>query len=377
MKIETFQLERTQSLWEHTVEFNLTETGIHPFELSELLSGEELDRLLHTRLGYGHTNGSPELRRAIAALYPDAEMEHVLVTNGSAEANFLAMWSLVEPGDEVVLMLPNYMQIWGLVRAFGARVRPFHLLEERQWHFDPEALRAAVTPRTKVIAVCNPNNPTGAVLTRAEMAELMRLAEEAGAWLYADEVYRGAELAGEETPTLWGSYERTAVCGGLSKAYALPGLRIGWLVGPKDFIERAWSYHDYTTIAPGVLSDRVASRVLQPEVRAKFLERNRAILRENLGFLEKWVARPNSGFHFVPPRAGGLAFLRYDFPVNSTRLCTQLRERNSVFLIPGDCFGLDGYVRVGIGAEPSYFAEGLERVAEFCSGVAPPQDTKK
>ncbi len=152
MKIEPFELERTQSLWEHTVEYNLTETGIHPLTLEELLSREEQQALLTARLGYGYTNGSPELRRAIAGLYAHCAPENVLVTNGSAEANFLAVWALLEPGDEVVMMLPNYMQIWGLARGFGTEVRPCHLHEARRWHPDVEEVRAAVTVRTRLIA---------------------------------------------------------------------------------------------------------------------------------------------------------------------------------------------------------------------------------
>lgn len=365
MKIETFELERTQSLWENTVEYNLTETGIHPFSLQELFDEEVRGELLSLRLGYGYTNGSPALRQAISGLYDGATVDEVLVTNGSAEANLIATWSLLEPGDELVLMLPNYMQIWGLARALGVNVKPFHLREERNWAPDLNELSEQVTSKTKMIAVCNPNNPTGAVLQPQEMAEVVEVAKSVNAWLYADEVYRGAEIEGGETPTFWGRYDKAIVCCGLSKAYALPGLRIGWLVGPMEIIQQFWACHDYTSISSPLLSNQVAVRVLQPALRSEVLGRNRNILRENLNVLTKWVQQHASLFGFVPPRAGGLAFLRYYMDINSTELATNLREHKSVFVVAGDCFGLDRFVRIGLGTEKKYLMNGLSRFGDF------------
>lgn len=370
MKLETFELERIQSLWENLVEYNLTESGIHPYTLRELLPAQELERLLDTRIGYGQTNGSIELREAICKLYPGSDIDNVLVTNGSAEANFIAVWSLLEPGDELVLMLPNYMQIWGIARCFGAVVKPFHLREELSWAPDLDELERQITPRTKMIAVCNPNNPTGAVLNPDEMNKIAALAENANAWLYADEIYRGAELDGVETESFCGLYDKVIVAGGLSKAYALPGLRIGWLVGPKQFIADAWSYHDYTTIATGALSQQIATLALQPELRQKIFRRNRGILNENLGVLSDWVAKHADIFSFVPPRAAGIAFIRYHMDINSTAFSNKLREEKGVFIIAGDCFGMDRYLRIGIGSEREYLQAGLALIDSALSEMA-------
>ena len=367
MKIETFELERIQSLWENRVRYNLTESGIHPFSLRDLLDDNQIEQLLTARIGYGHTNGSPELRQAVAGLYTGAGPDNVLATNGSAEANLIAVWSLLEPGDELVLMVPNYMQIWGLARSLGVVVKPFHLREELGWGPDLDDLQRQITPKTRMIAVCNPNNPTGAVLSVEEMEEIIRIAEAAGAWLYADEVYRGAELDGRETPSFYGLYDKALVCAGLSKAYALPGLRLGWLAGPAQVIERAWAHHDYTTIAPGLLSDRIATIALQPETRERILRRNRTILNDNLAAFSDWVAIHGSLFSFVHPRAGGMAFLRYALEINSTELTTRLRENRSVLVIAGDCFGLDRYLRFGIGCEKDYLLAGLDLVDEELS----------
>jgi len=364
MKIETFEMERAQSLWENRVKYNLTESGVHPYTLEEFLRSDEIEKLLSVRLGYGQTNGSEELREAISRLYPGTNLDNVLVTNGSAEANFITVWQNLEPEDELILMLPNYMQIWGLARSFGVKVKPFHLREELKWGPDLEELKSLISPRTKMIAVCNPNNPTGAVLSESEMREIARLAQESDAWIYSDEVYQGAELDGDETPTFWGVYDKVMVCCGLSKAYALPGLRIGWMVGPKKKIEDAWAYHDYTSISSGILSNWIASLVLEPERRKKALDRNRKILNENLAVLKEWVQKHKPLFELIPPRAGGVAFLRYNMKINSTELGDKLLKEKSVFVVAGDFFGMDHYIRIGIGTEKDYFKAGLKLIDE-------------
>jgi len=369
MKIDIFELERTQSLWENTVEYNLTETGIHPFTLQELLDQREIEKLHSIRLGYGQTNGSTELRDAISAMYPGTNRDNVLVTNGSIEANFVAMWSLLNPGDELVLMLPNYMQIWGIARAFNITVKPFYLKEELGWQPDLEELTKLVTPKTKMIAVCNPNNPTGAVLSEEAMHKIVSMAKEVKAWLYADEIYRGAELSGIPTPSFYGLYEKTIVAAGLSKAYSLPGLRIGWLTGPNKAIAEVWSRRDYTTIASAILSNRIAALALQPQLRAKILRRNRKMLNENLGVLTEWVNAHQHLFTFIPPKAGGMVFLRYNMKINSTELSTKIREEKSTFIVPGDCFGMDHRIRIGIGSERNYLSKALERISETLAEI--------
>lgn len=365
MKIEIFELERQQSLWENRVKYNLTESGVHPYTLLELLDEDEIKELLNLRLGYGQTNGSIELRMAISRLYPRSTLENVLVTNGSAEANFIGIWSNLELGDELIFMLPNYMQIWGIARSFGVIVKPFRLKEELNWHPDIEEIQSLINPRTKMIAVCNPNNPTGSVLSYEIMEEIVHHAKKVNAWVFADEIYRGAELNGEETPSFWGMTDKLIISGGLSKAYALPGLRIGWLVGPEEIIEKAWSYHDYTSIATGILSNRIATVALQPKMRKKILNRNRRMLRENLKVLTEWTEKYPDLFHFIPPQAGGIAFLKYMMNINSTELTTKLREEKSVLIVAGDCFGMDQYIRIGIGSEKNYLLAGLKLIDDL------------
>lgn len=363
MEIETFLLERNQSLYENEVEINLTESGVEPLTIGELLSPAEQAELARLRLGYNYTEGSPELRAAIASWYPGAEADNVLVTAGAAEANFVAMWALCQPGDELVFVVPNFLQIQGLARAFGVTLRPVSLLAEHDWRLDPDALASAIGPATRLIALCNPNNPTGAVLSDAEMAAVVDIAKGAGCWLLADEIYRGAEMGNRpETPTFWGAYDKTIITASTSKSLAHAGLRTGWLVAAAPMIAEAKRRQDYTTIGTGPINQFIAARILQPQRREELLARSRDILEGNLALIDDWVMRWNGRLAYRKPAAGGMVFVRYDFPINSTELSRLIRDGESVFVVAGDWFGLDGHLRIGIGGDPAQLEEGLRRI---------------
>jgi aspartate/methionine/tyrosine aminotransferase len=370
MHIDIFKMERMQSTWENVVDYNLSESGVHPLDLRELLAPDEIEALTRVGIGYTQTNGTIGLREKIARLYPNVGLEQILVTAGSSEANFLLMWSLIERGDEVVFELPNYMQMIGLLRGFGANVKTFRLRESLGWQPDLDEMRKLVTAKTKLIVLTNPNNPTGAVLSAEAMKGIVDLAAAAGAWIIADEVYQGAELGGVLTPSFWGRYERTLVVNGLSKAYGLPGLRIGWIVGPEDLVKRTWPYHDYTTISPSALSDALAARALEPARRERILARTRKILQANFPVLETWLAGRGGLFTFLPPKAGAICFARYALEINSTELVERLIKEQSVLVVPGDHFETDGYLRFGYGDEPGYLREGLDRIDEGLKKLA-------
>lgn len=371
MKLEAFEMERFQSIWENRVTHNMSESGVHPMSLGELLDPKERDAIFDKRFIYVQTNGTPGLRASIAALYPGATTDNVVVGNGTAEANYITVWRLVDPGDEVVMMLPNYMQIWGVVRGLGATVVPWRLREERGFEADVEELASLVTPRTKLIAVCNPNNPTGSILGEAAMRAIVAVAERAGAWILADEVYRGAELDGRETRSFWGLSDRVLVACGMSKAYGLPGLRIGWVAGPPSMIAELWARKDYLSIAPSSLSDHLAQVALRPDVRPRILARTRGLINANLPALTEWMRRHDPGFRLVPPRAGAIAYPRYSWPINSTKLMERLKDEQSLLVVPGDQFGMDGYLRIGLGNEPEEVKAGLASMDRVLESLGP------
>jgi aspartate/methionine/tyrosine aminotransferase len=367
VRYRPFLMERWQSTWEHRVRFNLSESGVHPLTPAELAALADLPdgaELAAVRLGYGQSNGSDELRDRIAALHPGASADNVLVTAGAAEANYVCGWRLIEPGGAGAVMLPNYQQLAGLLESFGARAAGFRLREERGWAPDLDELASALRAGASFVLVTNPNNPTGRALAEPDIDAIVALAERHGAWILADEVFRGAEVAGATTPTFWGRSERVLVTGSLSKAYGLPGLRVGWVVGPVDLIADLWGRTDYTSITVGTLSDRLARAALEPRTRARILERTRTIVRTNLEAVRAWTDTRSPGLRHRPPDAGAIAFLRYDVAVGSTALAERLRVERDVLVVPGDHFGMDGCLRIGFGLPAPELREALGRIGE-------------
>ena len=375
MSFEPFAMERWQSTWENRVRFNLSESGVHPLTAGALLAlaGADAEAVLSVPLGYSQSNGTEPLRSAIAALYPGATAGNVTVTNGSAESNYAICWHLLQPGDRVALMLPNYMQTWGLAHAFEADVRPFRLREALAWQPDPDEVTAAIGRGTKLVVVTNPNNPTGAVLTTEAMRHIVARADAVGAWILSDEVYQGAERVGPPTTSFWGMSERVIAVNGLSKAYGLPGLRLGWCVAPQPLPEELWSRKDYTTIGPGAMSDALAIVALQPQVRERILERTRGIIRANWEVLAAWYAAMDDEFTSRPPDAGAISYARYRSDTNSSQLAERLRRDHDVLVVPGDQFEMDRYIRFGFGPPRADLEAALGRVAEAFRAPARPR----
>jgi hypothetical protein len=356
-----FELERWQSTWENRVRFNLSESGVHPLTIQELLglAGASAMPLLEVRLGYSQSNGTDLLRERIAALYPGASPDQVLVTTGSSEANFVVCWRLIEPGDKVAVMIPNYQQTWGLAQNFGAQVRPIQLHEKESWEPYAEEIRAAIAPGTKLVVVTNPHNPTGHILADASRKVILERTAEVGAWLLADEVYQGAERDGKTTPSFWGSYDKAIVVNGLSKAYGLPGLRIGWIVAPPALTQEVWARHDYTTIGPSGASDHLAAVALESRVRDKLIERTRRILHANYPVMEAWLKAFGDTFVWHPPHAGAICWARYRQVLAAPEIVEKLRAQHGVLLVPGDHFGMPGFLRFGYGGDLQHFQEAL------------------
>ena len=364
-RIDLFQMERMQSLYWHLVEFDLSESGVWPMTIRDLLGPyAEAEAFLGTRLSYPLSEGSEESRANIAAWYPDASSANVTVTNGGSEANLLVLWTLLTPGDRLAFMVPNYLQGWGLGRHFGQATDTFKLkLRDGRWALDVDGLDRAVSKRTKAIMVCNPNNPTGAVLTEQEMDAVIAAAKRADAWIVADEIYRGAEVDSDvASPTFWGRYDKVVVTSGLSKAFGMPGLRSGWVVAPPELVRKVWIRHDYTTLTPSAVSDQLTALSMQPDVRENILARTRGIVRANLPPIEAWIANHCDVLTYARPVAGAIAYVKYDLPIASRELIDRIRVEQSVLLVPGDMFGLGKGFRFGFGYDAERTSEALERV---------------
>ena len=371
-KFQPFVMERMMSKWENQVDYNLSESGVHPATVRELIpEPEQVEQLLSTEFVYSQANGIPELRERIAALYPGATSENVLVTVGCIEANLISLQTLLAPGDEIAVMAPNNMQVWGAAQNLGMAVRTFDLSSDRKWELDVDSLSQAVTDRTKLIAVCNPNNPTGHILSSAEMDAVVTAADRVGAWILADEVYSGAErLTDEQTPSFWGRYDKVFANNSLSKACGLPGLRVGWIVGPPTEVDEAWARHEYLTISVATLSNQLAAVALSPEVRPKLVQRTRDYIRRGYPIFEEWMQSHGDLLSIVPPDAAAIAFPRYELEVNSTTFVERLIKEKSALVAPGDHFGVDRHLRISFGLPAEYLRGGLERIHQLLTEMA-------
>jgi aspartate/methionine/tyrosine aminotransferase len=363
MSIERFEMERMQSTWENLVDYDMSESGVRPLTLRELVEmGFDLDTFMDQPLGYSQSNGTLELRERLAALYPGAGVEQIEVTNGTSEANYLIALSQLKPGDEVAVEVPNYMQMPGIARSLGAVVRTFSLRQDTGWEPDWDEFERAVTSRTRLLYLSNPNNPTGSILSRSAMERIVSRSESTGTWILADEVYLGAEIERERTASFWGMSDRVIVTSGLSKAYGIPGARIGWMVGPQSLVSGCWSQHDYLTIGPNKLSDRLACIAVVPENRERCYARTKAILMHNLPIAREWIARFGGRLTWREPQAGAIALVRYDADIASVDVAERVRVNQSTLIVPGSHVGLEGYLRIWLGGREEFLGEGLRRI---------------
>ena len=302
---EPFAVEQFLSKTEHGVHFNFSESGVHPMSYAELFAFAQIDTeaLFATLVDYPQVNGFESLRQKIAAMYSGANADNILVTVGATEANTLVAATLLEYGDNVVRFRPTYGQLAGNASNLGFEVRTVEMVEARDWAIDGDALEAAVDDRTRIIHAVNPNNPTGRVLSEADRTALMRMAERSGAWIVVDEVYIGTERGTDEpTATFWGTCERVIVVNSMSKAYGLPGLRLGWLTAPQELIVPFWRRHEYASISASMMSMKLAEHALAPVTRAKLTARARGLIRRGFDTLAEALAEHPGVFSSCRPR---------------------------------------------------------------------------
>jgi aspartate/methionine/tyrosine aminotransferase len=357
-------------IWQKEVEYDLGESGVHPISIRDLVRDPaRIDELLDLELNYPHIAGDPELRERIAALYPGATPDNVLVTVGAIQSNHLILLTTTAPGDDVAVMQPNYQQLWGTAQNMGRRLSTFALKPELGWQLDREELAAAVKPTTRLVTVVNPNNPTGRIMTAADREAVLETTARAGAWLLADEVYAGAERISDEfTPSFYGQYERVLAVNSLSKVYGLAGLRLGWVVGPVDLIGQLESRADYITICATVLANKLAAIALEPEVRERLLARARAYVRRGFDNVQTWAAGRDD-IEVAAPDASAICFARYRKDIGSVDLATLLAREKRVMIVPGAFFGMEHHLRLAFGMPDDYVREGLRRLGELLDDV--------
>ncbi|MEM7404185.1 MAG: aminotransferase class I/II-fold pyridoxal phosphate-dependent enzyme [Pseudomonadota bacterium] len=367
-----FQVEQFLSEHEELAHYNFSESGVHPLTLAELLdmAGADVADVNALLLDYPEVRGTATLRERIAALYPNADAAQVLVTVGASEANRLAAETLLEAGDEVIAIQPTYQQLPGNALNLGYSVKTVPLVENEGWALDQEVLKKAVTNRTRIISVVNPNNPTGKILSDTEMDAVVAAAERSGAWIVADEVYAGTEReTNTPTPSFWNRTERVLAINSMSKAYGLPGLRLGWVVAPAAQIDPLWRRHEYATITATMLSNHLAELALTPGTREQVVDRARRLIRRGFDLLYSALASRSDVFSVVPPQASAMSFVNFDLPVDSVTFAKRLLNDHQMLVIPGACFGSDTHFRFSSALPEDYLAAGLERLLALAEKV--------
>jgi aspartate/methionine/tyrosine aminotransferase len=368
MHIAEFAVERWMDRHEAQCRYNLAESCVDSLTVGELLAlaglrVEALEALLPLKLTYGAIAGSDRLRTLVAGLYSAQTPGNVLVTHGAAGANALVYETLIDPGDRVITVQPCYQQHVSIAESYGAEVHSIRLHEADGFLADLGQMARLATTRTKLIALTNPNNPTGALMNRAQLEEVAQIAASCGAWVLCDEVYRGLDQEGEgTTASMADVYERGVSTGSMSKAYSLAGLRLGWIVGPHDLLHEVAIHRDYSTISVGVIDDHLAALAL--EHKEALLSRSRAIVRDHLAVLDGWVAA-EARVSYVKPRSGTTALLKVDGAVPSRDFCVRLLESTGVLLVPGSAMGMEGYVRIGYANSRPVLDAGLAAVSGF------------
>ena len=372
MKIREFGVEIWMNEFENDCEFNLAETCVDSLTIAQLIeiSGKNdtvMADLAAMKMTYGAIDGSDRLRAAICGLYQGQARENVIVTHGTIGANALIYQALVSRGDHVISVLPTYQQHYSIPESIGAQVGILPLREANGFLPDLDELAAMVRPDTRLVAINNPNNPTGALMDRDMFMGVVEIARGCGAYLLCDEVYRGTDQDGDgSTVSVADLYEKGISTAGMSKAFSLAGLRLGWIAGPVEVIKAVSIHRDYDTISVGVVDDYFATMAL--EAGDKILARSRAITRANLGILDAWMSGEPS-MSYVKPKSATVALLKYDFDMPSQEFCRKLLQETGVMLTPGSAMDMEGYVRIGYANDGAVIAAGLEKLSGFLAGL--------
>lgn len=369
MKIKPFAVEEWMNAWEVGAKYNIAETCVDSISMNELfeLTGEDktefLNRLCARRLSYGDIEGLPEFRKGVCGLYKTLNIENIVPTHGASGANHHVFYSLISPGDRVVSIMPTYQQLYSIPESYGADVQILHLSKENNYLPDLEKLRRLVTPKTKMICINNPNNPTGALMSEQMLREIVDIARSADAWILCDEVYRHLSQEDGWCPSIVDLYEKGISVSSMSKVFSLAGLRLGWIAThDMSVVKSCLSHRDYNLVSCGVFGEMLAAAALKH--RDKLLERSRKIVRENLQILDNWVSS-EPHVSYVKPKAGTTALVYYDLDIPSYEFCEEMYKKTGAFVTPGDCFEVPHSMRIGYAYGKQDLIDGLKAISEY------------
>lgn len=367
MSISPFKLERYFAQHEFTAKYLLSPSDCESLSLRELLHLADPDSLTlwnELKLGYTESPGHPLLRAEIARLYRNITPDDVLIAVPE-EAIFIAMQTLLKPGDHVVTLVPAFQSLYEVARAIGCDVTRWTLeLGTAGWQIDLDRLERSLTDRTRLLVLNFPHNPTGYLPTRGELDAIVQLARQHNLTIFCDEMYRLLEYdPARRLPPICDLYEQGISLSGLSKTFALPGLRLGWLAMPgRTLLEQWLTYKDYTTICNSAPSEVLAIMALR--AKEAIITRNLNLIRQNLQVAEQFFAEQRKHFVWIKPQAGSIAFPRWVAATPVEQFCQAVLDQQNVMIVPGSIFDYPGnHFRLGLGRQN--FAEALQRVSDY------------
>ena len=369
MYIKPFKVEEWMNAYETGAKYNIAETCVNSISLDELwaLSGVDKqafwDEVCAQRLTYGYIEGHPDFLNGICGLYKTIRPENIVTTHGAAGANHHIFYSMVEPGDRVISIMPTYQQLYSIPEAYRADLQLLTLREENGYLPDLDELRRLALPGTKLICINNPNNPTGALMDEAMLLQIVEIARSVGAYVLCDEVYRHLTQEDGWCPSIVDLYEKGISVSSMSKVFSLAGLRLGWIASHDENVLRAClSHRDYNHISCGMLDERLAAIALN--AKDAILDRSRRIVRENLQILDAWV-QSEPRIHYRKPQAGTTALVYYEYDLDSVDFCTRLYQETGALVTPGDCFEIPKCFRVGYAGDAEELRQGLAAFSAF------------
>lgn len=369
MNIKPFAVEEWMNAYETGAKYNIAETCVDSISLDELfeLSGTDKDAFLNKlcarRLTYGAIEGSSDLKEGIASLYRTMAPQEIVPTHGASGGNHHVFYSLINPGDKVISIMPSYQQLYSIPASLGADVKIMHLKKENGYLPDVDELKKLAEGGVKMICLNNPNNPTGALIPEEILQKVIRIARDFDAYLLVDEVYRHLIQSDDWQPSIVDMYEKGISTSSMSKVFSLTGVRLGWIAThDKDALKQMWSHRDYNLISCGMIDDAIAALALKS--KEAILKRNKKIIRENLAVLDEWIEK-EPRLSYVKPEAGTTALVYYDFPVDSYTLCRQMYDACGAFVTPGDCFDEPCSMRIGYAADRDTLEKGLKAMSTF------------
>lgn len=377
--------------YETTAKYNIAETCAASISIDDLINLSEnksrsQDELAFTKtkLTYGEIRGSEKLRKNLSSLYSARAAgltpEGILITNGAIAANFLVLFTFVGPGDHVICQYPTYEQLYQVPTSLGAQVDLWKMDPTNKWKLNMEELKNMVTDKTKLIILNNPNNPTGQIISKPELEEIVELAKEKDIMILCDEVYRpifhSISPSSDDFPpsAINMGYEKVLVTGSFSKAYSLAGIRTGWIASKhQPLIDQLAATRDYTTISVSQLDQVIAAEAISDRCVHALLSRNIQLAKSNLALLSNFIDAHTWACSWIKPIAGTTCMVKFHKMgrlIDDEAFCATLQEKTGVMFVPGSkCFGggkdFKGHVRIGFVQETQVLRDALDALRGF------------